>query len=72
MKRDSLYKILRIFKQYKDKKDFYKDYEYWFQGHKLQDINIAKRKITFDYGLSYYYSNDDYHTVFFTIKEDKK
>lgn len=72
MKRVSLYKVLKQFKSYEDKNDFYKENEYWYRGHKLFAIDVAKRKIEFHYGITYYYTHDDYHTTFFTIKEDKE
>ena len=72
MKRDSLYTILRAFKRYKDQKNFCRDHRYKFQGRAMKDIDIAKRKITFEYGITYYYSNDDYHTVFFTLDNEDK
>ncbi|MGN0992949.1 MAG: hypothetical protein ACI4PE_03420 [Bacilli bacterium] len=71
MERISLYRVLKQLKNYKDVKDFYKENEYWFRGHKLVNIDTIKHKVQFDYGLIYYYSNEDYHTVFFTKKGNK-
>ena len=72
MKRVSLYKVLKQFKSYEDKKDFYKENEYWYRDYKLCAIDPTKRKIEFHHGITYYYTHDDYHTTYFIIKEDKE
>lgn len=70
IERVSLYRVLKQFKSYKNKSAFYKDYEYWFRGHRLTEIDLIRNKITFSYGLTYYFTREDYHSVFFTIKID--
>ena len=68
IKRVNLYQVLRQFKSYRDKSLFYKDYKYWFRGQELTDIDLEKNKITFSYGQTYYFTRDDYFSVYLTIE----